>query len=211
MKYILLIWAVFFAWPTGQALQQNDYKATLKKGTEVIVNLQFADTIFVSSVEGSELRLRYQLHFSDSELEAAHYLNFEPQGNVFNIESGLKKDKLHKKSYQGSSSQLYWLEVPEGCPLELKTISGNIEVRGFEAAITAESISGFVDVDWNNTPANIEMSSVTGQLYTDLPLKYETPIQDMPIVGYPIEAQLGHGGTKVQLRSVSNDVFLRKR
>lgn len=188
------------------------HTAKLAQGALVTVSLPFADTIYVYSVSSSDLSLKAWLHFGDSAMEKAHYLDFRPDKHELSIESGFRPNPAHKPLVSSNpTSQIYRLYVPEGCRLTLKTIVGNIVVRGWKGPLQAESVSGFVDADWDNTPASLVLSSVTGELFSGLSLTYETQLMEMPVVGYPIKANIGGGGVLLELKSVSNHVYLRPR
>jgi hypothetical protein len=118
--------------------------------------------------------------------------------------------------------------------IEVNTSVGNINLIGVTGPITAHSSTGeinviFANVNQNspisinsstgdvdvslptNTKANLELRSTMGTVYTDFDL--ETPRKDgMKRIGATrkIETQLNSGGVKINLRSSTGDVYLRK-
>jgi hypothetical protein len=54
------------------------------------------------------------------------------------------------------------------------------------------------------------MKSITGELYTDLDMKIMNQQDEIPIVGYEMEGQLGGGGTKMRLETISSNIYVRK-
>lgn len=52
--------------------------------------------------------------------------------------------------------------------------------------------------------------SYTGELYTDLDMKILNKKEEIPIVGYELQGQLGGGGTKMHLETISSNIYVRK-
>lgn len=98
-------------------------------------------------------------------------------------------------------------------PLILSTISGDIKVAFTQVAkdkpISIASISGEVDVTLPaSAPINLEMSTISGGMYTDFDLKSD---KDMKKVGGGnIKATLNGGGVDFKITNISGNIYLRK-
>jgi lia operon protein LiaG len=99
-------------------------------------------------------------------------------------------------------------------PLVVSTISGGVNVVFTEInkdrPISIAAISGEVDVTLPAKAAvDLEMSTVSGNMYSDFDLSASN--KDMRRVGGGnIRAQLNGGGTSLNLRAVSGNIYLRK-
>ena len=104
-------------------------------------------------------------------------------------------------------------------PIVSNTVSGNIEVVFTKVNQTKpshlSSVSGYVDVSMPaDTKAKLAMSSVTGEIYSDLDIKFATDEKSrgIPAVRRNISgANLNGGGVELTIKSVSGDLYLRKK
>ncbi|QIX60070.1 hypothetical protein HER32_02235 [Hymenobacter sp. BT18] len=113
-------------------------------------------------------------------------------------------------SYRVCLNVEYDITVPPGVTLCVKTISGNIDIQGLSGAIEAKSISGFVDVTWAASSAELALKTITGEVYTDHDVAFSNR-KDNPLVGYQLRGNLGNNGPLVQLESISSDIYFRRR
>lgn len=101
-------------------------------------------------------------------------------------------------------------------PLVLNTISGNIKVVFTEVSkdkpISIASISGDVDVTLPaKTPANLEMSTISGNMYTDFDLSADEDKDNVKRVGgNKLHSKLNGGGVELKITSISGHIYLRK-
>jgi lia operon protein LiaG len=99
-------------------------------------------------------------------------------------------------------------------PLVLNTISGDIKVAFTQIAkdkpISIASVSGEIDVTMPaSAPVNLEMSTISGGMYTGFDLKADD--KDMRKVGGgSISAKLNGGGVDLKITNVSGNIYLRK-
>jgi hypothetical protein len=99
-------------------------------------------------------------------------------------------------------------------PLVLNTIDGDIKVVFTQIAkdkpISIASISGEVDVTMPaGAPVNLEMSTISGGMYTDFDLK--SGDKDMKKVGGgSVNSKLNGGGVDLKITNVSGNIYLRK-
>lgn len=102
-------------------------------------------------------------------------------------------------------------------PLVLNSISGNIDINisklNQNSPTSISLISGDLDITLPvNSPANLELSTMTGTTYTDFDIKPETKNGDLKrIGGSNIETKLNGGGVSVSLSCTSGNIYLRKK
>lgn len=110
-------------------------------------------------------------------------------------------------------------------PFTVNTISGNVEVV-FDKINQSDptslaSVSGLIDVTIPAAEkATFEISDITGNVYNNLDLKSTTPNEDKDKRSYGLDTVNRHGGNeftlngggqKVLLKSISGNIYLRKR
>jgi lia operon protein LiaG len=99
-------------------------------------------------------------------------------------------------------------------PLVLSSISGDIKVVFAEISkdkpISIADISGEIDVTLPaKTPANLNMSTISGAMYTDFDLT--SGGKDMKKVGGSnIDTPLNGGGVDIKITNISGNIYLRK-
>ncbi len=120
--------------------------------------------------------------------------------------------------------------------LEIKTNNGKIELLNVTGPVVANSTAGDVKVVYSNlnqekptsisvisgaidvtmpanAKANLNMRSITGEMYTDFDLGMKSSKDGLSRVGggHTIEATTNGGGVEIQLKSISSNIYLRKQ
>lgn len=119
--------------------------------------------------------------------------------------------------------------------IELKTKTGDISLKNITGPVIASSTSGDVEITFSrvsnanptsislvsgyidvtipaDTKAALSLSSISGEIYTNLDLKLSSDQKDMRRLGggHNIEGTLNGGGVSMELKSVGGDIYLRK-
>lgn len=102
-------------------------------------------------------------------------------------------------------------------PITANSTSGDLEIVFSELSqrnpTSISLVSGFIDVTLPaGSPANFHLSSVSGEIYTNLDLQVEGEEgrEGMRLFGTrSMKATLGGGGVEVSLKSISGDIYLR--
>lgn len=104
-------------------------------------------------------------------------------------------------------------------PIQAKTTSGDISATFSKQtkiqASEISSISGTVDVYLpKNLPADLDISSISGEVYSDFDLDYERKKNPYELEkiggGKNTKATINGGGIKLVFSSISDDVYVRK-
>jgi hypothetical protein len=232
--FLLLLGVALNAGPPAAAQRVIDQTTPLTAGQRVFLNLKHANTIRVRAGSGSEMKIHASVSINQNRLNDALSLRVNRTAGEVTVVSELDKKMLERAqpgdcppdgngSYYGSnwgsgnSGQRvcmaidYEVSLPAGTELQVKTISGNIDIDGLTGPIDAKSISGFVDISWPAAKgAVLALKTITGEVYTDQDIAF-TNRKENPLVGYELKGTLGGNGPAVQLESISGDVFFRKR
>jgi hypothetical protein len=104
-------------------------------------------------------------------------------------------------------------------PVVANTTSGDITInftsvnQSKPSSIT--NTSGFIDVTLpSSTKANLELKSVTGEIYTDMDIKFEKSEEQgnmRRVGGRNLQGTINGGGVEIALKTISDDIYLRKK
>ena len=101
-------------------------------------------------------------------------------------------------------------------PVVANTTSGNITVIFSQLSQQGPShisnVSGFVDVSLPSaTKANLKLNSISGDVYTDMDIDFGDKGELRRLGGREISGELNGGGVELSLKSISDNVYLRKK
>jgi hypothetical protein len=197
----------------------------------VNLNLKFGDSIQVRYWDKPTMSIRIEALINNGKLNdalvvttgsTAGEVSVNTDFDKAMIEEGKPEDcpgKHHSwsterngKRYAICSTINYEVYLPRQAQLKVETISGNIDIKGATASVSAKTISGYVDMNWPRAKgANLAMKTITGEVYSDLDIAFKSKKEKHPIVGYLLEGTVNGGGPSVRLESISNDIYLRQK
>lgn len=101
-------------------------------------------------------------------------------------------------------------------PVTANSLNGELQVT-FEkvtqdSPISLYSTNGAVDVSLpGNTPANLALSTLNGNVYTDFEVQAENKNGLKSVLGRDIKASINGGGVKISMKSTNGNMYLRKK
>ncbi|QNF33880.1 hypothetical protein HUW51_14540 [Adhaeribacter swui] len=229
LLFMLANWGVL-----SIALAQQVVEKTLPVAANQKIDLQlkFGDAIKITAWDKKEVYVKVTYNINSGKLNNALKLNFSsessgPQVTVDLDHEILKKGKAedcpdnknkgNRNSHNGQQyftcTQIdYEIKVPREGNLVVNTINGNIELNGLTGSVNAKSISGFVDMNWpGKKGATVALKTITGEVYSDLNIAFTNKQKEIPLVGYQLKGNLNGGGPQVNLETISNNVYFRKK
>ncbi len=105
-------------------------------------------------------------------------------------------------------------------PLLLNSINGEINIKFVEvnqdAPISVTAINGDIDVEIpSNTPANLNLNSLMGEVYTDFDIDFKKADNDKGLTyiggGRDIKGEINGGGVDIMFKTINNNIYLRKK
>jgi hypothetical protein len=209
---------ILLALVVGMSVVANSQKVIQKnleaKGKMVEMKFDFADTIFIEAWNKSTLALEVSVNIDENQFNDNYSLNVnENNGNV-KLEEVVDFKAIQKKKAKENcninSHIIYTLKVPADLAFNLKTISGQVEIKGTTGKMDVNSISGFIDYSAPSAcKAKIKISTITGNVYSNLKFD-EQKDKEMKWVGSDYNLVLNGGGPEIALKTISGDIFLRK-
>ncbi len=237
MKYFLQLIAglvvVFII--SGQAHAQQrivEKSFPVNNKEKVDLNLKFGEAMTVKAWDKNEVSFRAVIEINSGKLNDALILDFEDGNGGLTvtadydkalIQQGRREDCPEKQyaSYSWNnegnhtvvcSDIMYEIFVPRNTDLRVESISADIELIGVQGPVYAKSISGFVDLSWQEDQgAELSMKTISGEVYSGLDnLAMNNHKGGAPLVGYELRGSIGAGGPRVSLESISGNIYLRK-
>lgn len=195
-----------------------------KPDQQVDLNLKFASAIEVTSTDAKELTIEMIYKMDRAELEKIHQIEVEESNEKivletdYDVSSFPEEEQYRYKCWSCENNNphnpcvcfnvSYRLAIPKGMYLKLGTISGDIELNGFEGPIKAKSVSGFIDLSWKpNRSSDFAFRTVTGEIYSDFDIELD---KSSTSYNKKLTTSLNGGGNLVALESVSGDIFFRQ-
>ena len=215
MKNIItcILFCAFGLYATAQKKIEKNFSFNGKE--EVNLNLQIADSIRILTWNKNEVGVKVSISINENKDNEDYLVNFDEAGNKIKVKAEL--DSKKRRNYQWHSdsnccryeTDIYWeVYVPEKATVDVETINGNITITGKTSAIKAYSISGFIDLAIPaDLKADFKFSTITGTVYSNIALN--NPGSSKKSYA-DIVSQYNGGGTPVNLKTISGDIFVRK-
>lgn len=104
-------------------------------------------------------------------------------------------------------------------PVVLHSVSGNITVDfttvNQESPMSISAVSGDVDLAMpESTPVSFYISTINGEVYTDFDIKMDRKDKEGLTYlggGHKLNGKVNGGGVEMEVKSVSNNIYLRKK
>ena len=199
----------------------------------VTLDFKFANTIKVQAWDRPEVYVKVTATVNNGRLNDALRVDFASAPEGINVTADFDKQLARQgkredcpdrngnnTSNWDEGGERYYLcydiyyEVflPRQADLRLESINGNVEIKDLTGPVQAKSISGFVDMSWpKNQGADVSMQTISGEVYSDLDIAFENKKDNPGPVGYLLKGKIKEGGSRLQLESISGDVYLRAR
>lgn len=211
MKRILIL----LSFLVGLALHAPAQKVIQKNlevaGKNVELKFDFADTIEIEAYDKNTLALEISVNIDHNRHNDIYKLNTEENGNLVRLEEFVGFKMLENLGDKNIEKMIvYRLKVPQNLKFSLKTIAGQVVLKGTTGQADINSVSGFIDYSVPATSkAQIKLSTVTGNVYSNLKFD-DGQGKENQWFGVKRTLKLNGGGIPVSLTTVSGDIYLRK-
>jgi len=183
-------------------------------GKKVELNIQIADSIRVITWSKNEVYAKGSVNINDNKDNDIYITSFDESGNTLEVKAKFDEDKSRRNWNDSCNcccnyrSKIYWdIYIPDNVPFSVETIDGNIIIDGKTDEVRAHSISGFIDLMFpSSRKADLKMSTISGTIYTNLAIGKPNGHRG----GNEVSSEYNGGGKKVDLETISGDIFLRK-
>ena len=184
----------------------------------VSMNFQISDSIRIITWKKNEVYVKSSINVNDNENNDDYNMVFDETGGTINIQGKLETNKMRRRKDSSNKCCCCWnydtrifheVYIPENADFSVETINGNIIITGNTAEVRAKTISGFIDLAIEpNRKAAVKMHTLSGTMYTNIDLKIAS--QSLRHVGGSVSADLNGGGKRIDLETISGNIFFRK-
>lgn len=214
MKKLIILLIIVIGQTTIARSQKVIQKNLEAKGKTVEMKFDFADTIFIEAWNKSTLALEVSVNIDENQYNDQYTLNVNEKTGAVKLEEVVDFKAIQKRKGKENcninSHIIYTLKVPADLAFNLKTISGQVEIKGTIGKMDVNSISGFIDYAAPSAcKAKISISTITGNVYSNLKFDNQKD-REMKWVGSDYNLTLNGGGPEMALKTISGDIFLRK-
>ena len=227
-KSIFLLTLVAFFYASGYSQRIVEKSIQLSSGQEISLDFEFADDIIIKPWEKNEIYVKASVNINDNENNDLFELDVKESSagvlltskiknlkNLWNNRSVIIGEEEAYRFDGGCISIIISFEVylPGDFPLEIETISGDIEIDTYTGSLDIETVSGFIDLGLpEDLKANICLETVTGEMFSNLNFDPKSKYGDLDqIGGGDIKTTINGGGIRIDLETVSGDIYLRKK
>lgn len=123
---------------------------------------------------------------------------------------------LNKLSYYAVSGS-FWGRRIQAKKFKFRTVSGNVMIKGFSGEMTGNTVSGLLDLEYNNFTDNLEFSTISGDIKLTLPAEAKFSVNFKSVSGminseFPVKQEL-YGETEhlIEVETVSGNIFIFKK
>ena len=225
MKNIIItLLSVFLLSPLAHAQKEkvitDNYN--LPKSKVVELNLKFASDIVVKPWDKKEIAVKTIITYELDDFLSVHQKEVDETSEGLVISTDYKMPENHEKYNCWSCDEqegygnlecicfktAYEIYAPKDAVLNIETISGDIELLGFDGTLNVKTISGFVDLSLKaSAKTDLKFKSVTGEIYTDFSIKLD---KGSSSYSKKVNTSINGGGSKISLETVSGDIYFRK-
>lgn len=228
IRQILLPAFTLFFITSVQAQKVVEKSAAYTDGQEIVLELPIGKTIKITGWDKKEVALKASVNINNNTLNEAYSLEVA-EGEAIRMEAALDEEKLKNGKAEDCTTNysfqttrngkqttvcaeiFYEIRVPRTANLRLETISADVEATGLAGPTHLKSISGFIDLSWpQQQDAELQLKSITGELYTDLAFDILYKKENAPLVGYDLKGRNGKGGPLLELETISSNIYLRQ-
>lgn len=225
MKHTIITVIALFAAFICPAQDIIEKSVPAGKSSQINIDFQFADQIIIKKWDKNEAYVKAIVNINDNEdnekfsltaLETANGAELKSEiddlDEIGNEVEVYRHGKIVRSDHCLDMEIDFEIFLPEGAKIRLETISGDIEIIGFNNEIEVKTISGFIDVTIDSRSRNdILMETITGEYYSDLDLDRDKKSEwKNHWIGGELETTLNGGGPRIKLETISGNIYLRK-
>lgn len=213
MKQLLLMLPFLLGISLTAHSQKMIQKNLDVQGKKVVMKFDFADSIIIQAWDKNTIDLKVSADIDKNKYNEYYTLKERNEGGTLYLDENVDFKTLENKLGKHMNIDMhiiYRLRVPANLEFALKTISGQIVVKGSQGKMDINSISGFIDYSVPSTlKAKIDLSTISGNVYSDIKFE-DKSTKEMTPVGTKRNLTINGGNTPVALTTISGDIYLRK-
>ena len=208
MKKLIFILVLAMSIHQARAQKIIEKHIDFSQKTNVVLNLQIADSIKISTWNKNEVYAKASVNINENKDNEAYLTSFEENGKDLKIDAHFKKDYINRKNNCLSSEITWEVFIPENIFLSVETINGNIIIEGKTSDIKVHAISGFVDLAVpSNKKADLCFKTISGTIFSN----HNFASNSKGNSNFPkVIERMNGGGSSINLETISGNIFFRE-
>lgn len=215
---------------SASAQRVEEQRLPYQPGQQIAFDLPIGKSIRLTGWDRNEIVLVARITINNNELNDAWQMDINEGTDLISLKASFDEEMLKEgnaadcngeSGYQtmvkdqrvAICTEIYYeIKVPRQADINLKTISADVEASGLAGSSQIKAISGFIDFSWpQQEGADLQLKSITGELYTDLDFDILNKKDSPPIVGYTLKGRNKNGGPVLELETISSNIYLRNQ
>ncbi|HLN72503.1 MAG: DUF4097 family beta strand repeat-containing protein [Methylococcaceae bacterium] len=213
MKQLLLLLPFMLGVTLAAHSQKLIQKSLDVQGKKVEMKFNFADSILIEAWDKNTIDLKVSADIDKNKYNEYYTLKESNEGSILHLDEDVDFKTLENKLGKHMNIDMhiiYRIKVPASLEFDLKTISGQVVVKGARGKMDINCISGFIDYSIpSGLKAKIDLSTISGNVYSDVKFEGNSD-KDMSPVGTKSHLTLNGGDMPIALKTISGDIYLRK-
>jgi len=207
---------------SGQKIIEKTY--LVKAEDNINLQFEFADSIAITGWDKNEVYVKVSVSINGNENNDNFKLDMSQNAVGIEIESeieNMKELQRHKRIIDDDGHTIicnsvdmdlfFEVKVPKNCWLEVKTISGDIDIKNLLGKMEIETISGYIDISLPaNHNADLELSTISGEMFSNFDFESKAPKGYHHYGRNNVSKVLNQGGKRITLETISGDIYIRK-
>ena len=210
-KTVIILFCLLSQFARGQKIVEKHLD--FSQNNTIALNIQIADSIRIVTWNKNEVYAKASIDINNNKDNDVYLTEFNETGGTVDVTAKFddtKKDVGYNDSCHcccNYRSKIYWdVYIPENAAFSVETFDFNITIEGKTQQIKAHSISGFIDLAFaSSRKADLKMSTISGTIYTNVAIGKPNDKN-----GNTVSSEYNGGGDRVELETISGDIFLRK-
>lgn len=202
---IILVLAFISCNARAQKIIEKHINFTNKESVEL--DIQITDSIHIQTWDKNEVFARASVSINEDKDNDVYLTKFKDSGKDVVVSAKFKSDYFNETDNYVESNIFWDIYIPEKVDFAVKTINGDLTIAGKTATIDANTISGFIDITVSSDKnADLTMETVTGTIYSNSEFEASEHEHSHASV---IDAEMNGGGSSLELKTVSGDIYFR--
>ena len=184
--------------------------------SRLALDLPFADEIRISTWDRHKVQVQAAVTINDGEEDNIFALNTQKSSHTISVE--MDKDKWKDISWQGmcqckSTKISYRVYLPDSMQVTARTISGSYLLDYYGRPLELKTVSGDIDMSVpSGRGVDFEVKTVSGEVYSDLTIEYPDGKDGLKqLVGINVHGRAFGGGPFADIKTISGNVYLRNK
>jgi hypothetical protein len=204
---ILVIVCLFHAPLRAQQIIEKHLDFSGKEALSL--KIQIADSINIRTWNKNEVFVKASVNINENKDNEAYQTSFSESGRTIAVNANFRDNYFKGRKDCCNNSDIFWeVFIPEMTKFSVETINANITIKGKTKEMQVKSISGFIDLsEPSGKAADLSFSTISGSIYSNHNITPEKHSTGIPV---EISDKLNNGGDKIDLETISGDIFFRK-